>query len=293
MTIPQPLKKITMAQKNRTQRFYYLLLLFITLIVIAFVFSIIIYLIVKGAPAVNWEFLTQKPKNGMREGGIFPAILGTLYLIIGTVLVSLPIGVFAAVYLNEYARKNRLTRIIRLSIVNMAGVPSVVFGLFGLAFFVILLKFGKSILAGSLTLAFLILPVVITASEEALKTVPQSYRNASYALGATKWQTIIKVVLPQAIPGIITGSVIGIGRAAGETAPIMFTVAAFSQPNLPNSIFSQIMALPFHLYTLATQVTNPPEDKQWGTALVLILIVLFFAVIGTAFRTRARLRRKE
>lgn len=293
MTIPQPLKKITMAQKNRTQRFYYLLLLFITLIVIAFVFSIIIYLIVKGAPAVNWEFLTQKPENGMREGGIFPAILGTLYLIIGTVLVSLPIGVFAAVYLNEYARKNRLTRIIRLSIVNMAGVPSVVFGLFGLAFFVILLKFGKSILAGSLTLAFLILPVVITASEEALKTVPQSYRNASYALGATKWQTIIKVVLPQAIPGIITGSVIGIGRAAGETAPIMFTVAAFSQPNLPNSIFSQVMALPFHLYTLATQVTNPPEDKQWGTALVLILIVLFFAVIGTAFRTRARLRRKE
>lgn len=293
MTIPQPLKKITMAQKNRTQRFYYLLLLFITFIVIAFVFSIIIYLIVKGAPAVNWEFLTQKPANGMREGGIFPAILGTLYLIIGTVLVSLPIGVFAAVYLNEYARKNRLTRIIRLSIVNMAGVPSVVFGLFGLAFFVILLKFGKSILAGSLTLAFLILPVVITASEEALKTVPQSYRNASYALGATKWQTIIKVVLPQSIPGIITGSVIGIGRAAGETAPIMFTVAAFSQPNLPNSIFSQVMALPFHLYTLATQVTNPPEDKQWGTALVLILIVLFFAVIGTAFRTRARLRRKE
>ncbi len=286
-------KRISMTKKNNTQRLFYILLFLITLIVISFVFGIIIYLIIKGAPAINWEFLTQKPKIGMREGGIFPVILGTFYLVIGTIIVSLPIGIFAAVYLNEYAAQNKLTRIIRLSIVNMAGVPSVVFGLFGLAFFVILLRFGKSILAGSLTLAFLILPVIITASEEALKAVPQSYRNASLALGATKWQTIIKVVLPQALPGIITGSVIGIGRAAGETAPIMFTVAAFSQPNLPNSIFSQVMALPFHLYTLATQVTNPPEDKQWGTALVLLMVVLFFATIGTALRTKARLRSKE
>ena len=286
-------KKITMRKKNNMQRLFYAILLFITLIVVAFVLGIIIYLIVKGAGAINWEFLSQKPREGMREGGIFPAILGTLYLIIGTIIISLPIGIFSAVYLNEYARKNRLTRIIRLSIVNMAGVPSVVFGLFGLTFFVIILQFGKSILAGSLTLAFLILPVIITASEEALKAVPETYRQASFALGATKWQTIIKVVLPQAFPGIITGAVIGIGRAAGETAPIMFTVAAFSQPNLPNSLFSQVMALPFHLYTLATQVTNPPEDKQWGTALVLLMLVLIFAVIGTALRTRARLRRKE
>jgi phosphate transport system permease protein len=256
-------RPITMARKNLTQKFFYTILLIITLIVVAFVFGIIIYLIVKGAGAINWEFLSQKPRAGMREGGIFPAILGTLCLIIGTIIISLPIGILAAIYLNEYARKNRLTRIIRLSIVNMAGVPSVVFGLFGLAFFVILLQFGKSILAGSLTLAFLILPVIITASEEALKAVPDTYRHASLALGASKWQTIIKVILPQALPGIITGSVIGIGRAAGETAPIMFTVAAFSQPNLPESIFSQVMALPFHLYSLATQVTNPPEDKQW------------------------------
>ncbi len=286
-------RPITMVRKNLTQKFFYTILLIITLIVVAFVFGIIIYLIVKGAGAINWEFLSQKPRAGMREGGIFPAILGTLCLIIGTIIISLPIGILAAIYLNEYARKNRLTRIIRLSIVNMAGVPSVVFGLFGLAFFVILLQFGKSILAGSLTLAFLILPVIITASEEALKAVPDTYRHASLALGASKWQTIIKVILPQALPGIITGSVIGIGRAAGETAPIMFTVAAFSQPNLPESIFSQVMALPFHLYSLATQVTNPPEDKQWGTALVLLMLVLFFAVIGTALRTRARLRRKE
>jgi len=284
---------ISMRRKNNIQRLFYFLLLFITLIVVAFVFGIIFYLIVKGAGAVNWEFLSQAPKNSMREGGIFPAILGTFYLIIGTIIVALPIGVLAAVYLNEYAAKNRLTRIIRLSIVNMAGVPSVVFGLFGMAFFVILLKFGKSILAGSLTLAFLILPVIITSTEEALKAVPDTYRQASLGLGASKWQTIVKVILPQALPGIITGSVIGIGRAAGETAPIMFTVAAFSQPNLPNSIFSQVMALPFHLFTLATQVTNPPEDKQWGTALVLLMLVLIFAIFGTALRTRARLRRKE
>ena len=286
-------RNISMRYKNNVGRFFYFLLLFITLIVVAFVFGIIIYLIIKGAGAINWEFISQPPRNSMREGGIFPAILGTLYLIVGTIVIALPIGVLAAVYLNEYATKNRLTRIIRLSIVNMAGVPSVVFGLFGLAFFVLLLKFGKSILAGSLTLAFLILPVIITATEEALKAVPDTYRQASLGLGASKWQTIIKIILPQALPGIVTGSVIGIGRAAGETAPIMFTVAAFSQPNLPNSIFSQVMALPFHLFTLATQVTNPPEDKQWGTALVLLILVLIFAVFGTALRTRARLRRKE
>ena len=269
--------EISKRRKMVTEKISYAFLLFLTLIVIAFVLGIIIYLIVKGSGAINWEFLSQKPRAGMREGGIFPAILGTLYLVIGTLIFSLPIGILAAIYLNEYASKNRLTRIIRLSIINMSGVPSVVFGLFGLGFFVILLKFGRSILAGSLTLSFLILPVVITATEEALKTVPDSYRHASLALGATKWQTIVKVILPQAMPGIITGSVIGIGRAAGETAPIIFTVAAFSQPNLPNSIFSQVMALPYHLYVLATQLTDTPEDMQWGTALVLLVLVLIFA----------------
>lgn len=286
-------REISKKRKIIVEKASYVFLLILTLAVIAFVLGIVIYLIVKGSGAINWEFLSQKPRAGMREGGIFPAILGTIYLIIGTLIFSLPIGVLAAIYLNEYASKNRLTRIIRLSIINMSGVPSVVYGLFGLGFFVMLLKFGRSILAGSLTLALLILPVVITATEEALKTVPDSYRHASLALGATRWQTIIKVVLPRALPGIITGSVIGIGRAAGETAPIMFTVAAFSQPNLPNSIFSQVMALPYHLYVLATQLTDTPEDMQWGTALVLLMVVLIFAVSGAAVRSRLRLMRKE
>src|SRR4030042_1728338 len=283
----------SMRKKHITEKFFYFFLLFITLIVIAFVLGIIIYLIVKGSGAINWEFLSQKPRGGMKAGGIFPAIIGTIYLIIGTIIISLPIGIFSAIYLNEYAARNKFTRIVRLSIVNMAGVPSVVFGLFCLSFFVLLLKFGKSILAGSLTLAFLILPVIITATEEALKAVPDTYRQASMALGASKWQTITKIILPQALPGIITGSVLGIGRAAGETAPIMFTVAAFSQPNLPHSIFSQVMALPYHLYVLATQLTDTPEDMQWGTALVLLMVVLIFAVSGAAVRSRLRLMRKE
>ncbi|MDD3777434.1 MAG: phosphate ABC transporter permease PstA [Actinomycetota bacterium] len=280
-----------MKRKYMIQKFFYGLLLFLTIIVVAFVLGIIVYLVVKGAGALSWEFISQKPSSGMRAGGIFPAILGTIYLILGTIIISMPIGILSAIYLNEYAQKGRLTRMIRMSIINMAGVPSVVYGLFGLGFFVIFLNFGRSILAGSLTLAFLILPVIITSSEEALKSVPDTYRHASLALGATRWQTIIKVVLPQALPGIITGSVIGIGRAAGETAPIIFTVAAFSQPNLPNSIFSQVMALPYHLYVLATQLTNAPEDMQWGTALVLLIIVIIFAGAGAVVRARARMKR--
>lgn len=283
----------TINKKKFTQNIFHALLLLISLIVVLFVIGIIIYLIIKGGSALTWEFLTQKPSGGMKEGGISTVIIGTLYLVLGTLVFSLPIGILSAVYLHEYARKNRLTRIIRLSIVNMAGVPSVVFGLFGLGFFVIFLNFGRSILAGSLTLAFLILPTVITSTEEALKSVPNTYRHASLALGATKWQTIIKIVLPQAMPGIITGAVMGLGRAAGETAPILFTAAAFYQPNLPKSVFSQVMALPYHLYVMVTQVADAPDEKKWGTALVLLLIVLFFASIATAIRTRARLRRKN
>jgi phosphate transport system permease protein len=281
--------------KNRylKQNIWYSVLLFLSFIVIAFVFGIIIYLIVKGGPTLSWEFISQKPRSGMREGGIMPAIIGTLYLVLGTIIFALPIGVFSAIYLNEYAARNRITRIIRLSIINMSGVPSVVFGLFGLGMFVIFFGFGKSILAGSLTLAFLILPVIITASEEALKSVPDTYRQASLALGATKWQTIIKIVLPRALPGIITGSVIGIGRAAGETAPILFTVAAFMKPDLPNSIFSQVMALPYHLFVVATTMPNAPEDMQWGTALVLLILVMIFAATGSIIRARARLHRRE
>ncbi len=286
-------KSITMRRKNFQQKFFYILLLITAIIVVAFVLGIVLYLIIKGASAITWEFLSQKPSAGMREGGILPAILGTVYLIIGTIIISLPIGVFSAIYLNEYASQNKLTNIVRMSIVNMAGVPSVVYGLFGLGFFVLFLKFGRSIIAGSLTLALLILPVIITATEEALRAVPNTYRHASLALGATKWQTIIKVTLPQAIPGIITGTVLGVGRAAGETAPILFTAAAFFQPNLPNSIFDQVMALPYHLFVLATQVSDAPDDKKWGTALVLLIIVLFFSVIGTGLRTRARLKRQS
>ena len=284
---------IAINKKRIIQNVFHAILLLMSLIVIVFVLGIIIYLIVKGGSALTWEFLTQKPSGGMKEGGISTVIIGTLYLVLGTLVFSLPIGIFSAVYLHEYARKNRLTRIIRLSIVNMAGVPSVVFGLFGLGFFVIFLNLGRSVIAGSLTLALLILPTIITTTEEALKTVPDTYRHASLALGATKWQTIIRIVLPQAMPGIITGAVLGIGRAAGETAPILFTAAAFYQPNLPKSVFSQVMALPYHLYVLATQVADAPDEKKWGTALVLLLIVLFFASIATAIRTRARLRRKD
>ena len=282
-----------MKKRYITQKFFYVLLLILTLIVVAFIFGIIFYLIIKGAKAISWDFIFKFPENGMREGGIFPAILGTIYLMIGTIIFALPIGIFAAIYLNEYASKNRITRIIRLSIINMAGVPSVVYGLFGLGFFVLFLRFGKSILSGSLTLALMVLPIIITSTEEALKAVPDTYRQASLALGASKWQTVSKVVLPQAISGIITGAVIGIGRAAGETAPIIFTVAAFSTPGLPNSIFDQVMALPYHLYVLATQVSNPPQDIQWGTALVLLILVLFFSVTGSIIRVRQRLKKKD
>jgi phosphate transport system permease protein len=282
-----------MKKRYITQKFFYALLFILTLIVVLFIFGIIIYLIIKGAKAISWDFISKFPENGMREGGILPAIVGTIYLMAGTIIFALPIGILAAIYLNEYASKNKITRIIRLSIINMAGVPSVVYGLFGLGFFVLFLKFGKSILSGSLTLALMVLPIIITSTEEALKAVPDTYRQASLALGASKWQTVSKVVLPQAVSGIITGSVIGIGRAAGETAPIIFTVAAFSTPGLPNSIFDQVMALPYHLYVLATQVSNPPQDIQWGTALILLILVLFFSVTGSIIRVRQRLKKKD
>lgn len=259
---------------------------------VAPVIIILVFLVAKGAGALNWEFLTGMPKNGMKAGGIFPAIVGTFYLIIGTTLFAVPVGTLAAVYLTEYATRGRLTRYIRLAIANMAGVPSVVYGLFGLGMFVFFMKMGTSLLAGSLTLGLLVLPLVITAAEEALISVPQSFRQASLALGATRWQTIRQVVLPNAIPGIITGTVLAIGRAAGETAAIMFTVAAFFLPTLPDSPFSQAMALPYHLYTVSTQVPGMPEEMKWGTALVLLLLVLSFTLTAALVRTRYRRKRK-
>ena len=253
---------------------------------------IVYFMVFNGWRAINWTFLTQAPMDSMTRGGILPCIVGTLGLSIGALVIAFPIGVASAIYLNEYARPGRIMRIIRLGINNLAGVPSVVFGLFGLAFFVIYLKMGVSLLAGALTLGVMTLPVVIGASEEALKAVPDSYREASLGLGATKLQTIYRVVLPAALPGILTGGILGIGRAAGETAPIMFTAAVFYTPHLPKSIFDKIMALPYHIYVLATAGTEIEKTRplQYGTALVLMALVL--GVNLTAIIYRSRLRRK-
>ena len=254
---------------------------------------IVAFLVGNGWRAINWAFLTEPPLDSMTKGGILPCIVGTVCLSLGAIVVAMPIGVASAVYLHEYARPGRALRIIRLGINNLAGVPSVVFGLFGLAFFVVWLKFGVSILSGALTLGALTLPVIIGASEEALRTVPATYREASLALGATKWQTIFRVVLPAALPGILTGAILGISRAAGETAPIMFTAAVFYTPKLPTSIFDEIMALPYHIYVLATAGTQIETTRplQYGTALVLIILVLGMNLLAIIYRSRLRKRR--
>jgi phosphate transport system permease protein len=259
-----------------------------TLFVIIPVLLIIYFLVVNGAPAISWEFLTSMPRNGMREGGILPALVGTVYLLIGTVIFAVPVGIIAAIYLAEYAPKNKLTRTIRLAIVNLAGVPSIVYGLFGYGLFVLFLNFGRSILAGSLTLALLILPVIITSAEEALLAVPKSFRDGSLALGATKWQTIWRVVLPNAAAGIITGVILGISRAAGETAPIMFTAAAFYLPRLPDSVLDDCMALPYHLYVVSSEMFDSPDNIKWGTALTLLILVLGLNLVATLIRGRFR-----
>ena len=256
------------------------------------VLVIVYFLVTRGWRAITWTFLTQPPMESMTKGGILPCIVGTICLSIGAILAAFPIGVASAIYLHEYAKPGRVLRFIRLGINNLAGVPSVVFGLFGLAFFVVWLNFDVSILAGALTLGALTLPVIIGASEEALRSVPDTYREASMGLGATKWQTIYRVVLPAALPGILTGAILGISRAAGETAPIMFTAAVFFTPSLPTSIFDEIMALPYHIYVLATagteiEVTRP---LQYGTALVLITLVLGLNLIAIIYRARLRRR---
>lgn len=254
---------------------------------------VVFFLMKNGWKAINWTFLTQPPIDSMTRGGILPCIVGTLCLSVGAILVALPIGVASAIYLHEYARPGRTMRIIRLGINNLAGVPSVVFGLFGLAFFVVYLDMGVSILAGSLTLGALTLPVIIGSAEEALKAVPQTYREASLGLGATKWQTISKVVLPAALPGILTGAILGLSRAAGETAPIMFTAAVFFTPSMPSSVFDEIMALPYHIYVLATAGTEIEQTRplQYGTALVLITLVLGLNLVAIIYRARLQKRR--
>lgn len=250
------------------------------------------YMVWRGAPGLTWEFVTTAPRSGMRAGGIFPAIVGTLCLVLGTIAVALPLGVMAAIYLNEYARPSRWTRFIRLAIVNLAGVPSVVYGLFGLGFFVIFLQFGTSIAAGALTLAIMSLPVIITASEEALRSVPESFRQVAYSLGATRWQMVRTAVLPYALPGILTGAILGLSRAAGETAPILFTVAAFYLPRLPQSVFDQAMALPYHLYVLSTQIPNVPPRVTYGTALVLVGLVVLLNLAAIVIRAHYRKARQ-
>jgi phosphate transport system permease protein len=253
---------------------------------------IVYFMVANGWEAINWTFLSQPPMDSMTRGGILPCIVGTLYLSLGAIAVAFPIGVASAIYLNEYARPGKVLRLIRLGINNLAGVPSVVFGLFGLAFFVIYLKMGVSLLAGILTLAAMSLPVIIGATEEALKAVPDTFREASLGLGATKLQTIFRVVLPSALPGILTGGILGISRAAGETAPIMFTAAVYFTPHLPSSLFDEIMALPYHIYVLATAGTEIVATRplQYGTALVLIALVLGMNLIAIVYRSKLRKR---
>ncbi|WP_406658269.1 phosphate ABC transporter permease PstA [Methanolobus sp. ZRKC2] len=259
-------------------------------LVVFFVVAILAYIIYNGIGALSIEFITEMPRNRMTEGGIYPALMGTIYLIIMSMAVALPVGILAAIYLNEYAKPGRTTWTIEMAINNLAGTPSVVFGLFGLAMFVKYLGFGPSLLAASLTLALLILPVIIRASQEALITVPKEYREASLALGVTKWQTIRKVVLPAAIPGMVTGAILSVGRVAGETAPILLTGAAYFLPRLPDSVYSQFMALPYHLFVLATAGTNIAKTRptQYGTALVLLIIVLGVNLIAIYIRNHYR-----
>lgn len=253
----------------------------------------VLFITIQGIGAINWTFLTDVPRNSMTEGGILPCIIGTVYLSIGSILVAFPLGVATAIYLNEYARPGPWLRIIRLGINNLAGVPSVVYGLFGLGFFCIWLNLGVSLISGMLTLGAFILPLIIGTAEESLRNIPQTYREASLALGATKWQTIYKVVLPAAFPSMLTGLILGLSRAAGETAPIMFTAAVYYTRKLPNSIFDDVMALPYHIYVLATAGTHIEKTRhlQYGTALVLIALVLGMNLLAIIIRSRLQKRR--
>jgi phosphate transport system permease protein len=253
------------------------------------ILSVLLY---KGIPMISWSFLFDEPTNGMTAGGIFPALIGTIALVVVALIASVPIGVAAAIYLSEYASDNWLTRVINLAIINLAGVPSIVHALFGLGAFVLFFKFGTSILAASLTLAIMTLPVVIVSTRESLQAVPMAFREACWNMGATRWQTIYKVVLPNSISGILTGVILEVSRTAGETAPIMFTGAAFFLPFLPQSVFDQTMALSLHLFVISTQVPDVPEALPYSVALVLIGIVLIMNSVSIAFRLYLRRRKK-
>ena len=275
-----------MTRKQLSQHIAFSGFTIISLVVVGILFVILGFIIVRGASVISWEFITGMPEEGMTKGGILPAIIGTGCLILGSMIFAFPIGVLSAIYMNEYLPDNWFRRFIDFMTNNLAGVPSIVFGLFGMALFVNYLGFGDSIIAGSMTLGLLTLPVIIRTTEEALKSVDDSLRTGSLALGATKLQTIRKVVLPVAFPNIITGLILSIGRVSGETAPILFTVAAYFLPNLPHSIYDQVMALPYHLYVLATSGTNMEESRPmaYGTAFVLIVIVLLMNLLANFLR---------
>lgn len=272
--------------KKRAQIIAFFTLGLLGYVVISILLIILAFIVIKGFSVISWDFITKMPEEGMTKGGIFPAIVGTLYLVFGSILFAFPVGVLAAIYMNEYVKDGLIKKIIKQMTNNLSGIPSIVFGLFGMSLFVNKLGFGDSILAGSLTLGLLVLPVIIRTTEEALKSVDDTFRQASIGLGASKWQTTKRVVLPIAFPNIITGLILSVGRVSGETAPILFTVAAYFLPKLPHSIFDQAMALPYHLYVISTSGTNIEESRPiaYGTALVLVLIVLITNLLANALR---------
>lgn len=273
-------------KKRTSQRFAFSFFTLLSYLVVAILFVILGFIIIKGGSVISWDFLTKAPEDGMTKGGIFPAIVGTFYLILGSSIISFPIGIMSGIYMNEYATNGKLVRFIRIMTNNLSGVPSVVFGLFGMSLFVNTLGWGDSIIAGSFTLALMSLPLIIRTTEEALKSIDDSFRHGSLALGATKLQTIRRVVLPMAFPNIITGLILSVGRVSGETAPILFTVAAYFLPQLPGSIFDQCMALPYHLYVISTSETDIEASRgmAYGTALVLIVIVLVVNLLANLLR---------
>ncbi len=276
--------------KDWTQKLGFSILFLCLITTVLFLGVIVYFILIRGAGVISWEFFTQVPRRFMTEGGVAPAIVGTFYLTLGSIIVALPLGLACAVYLCEYSPKSVVVNIIRISINNLAGVPSVVFGLFGMAVFVKFFGFGVSIVSGCLTLAIMVLPSIISASQEALLAVPQSYREASLALGATHWYTIKKVVVPSALPGILTGVILSVGRVAGETAPILFTAGTFYMRGYPQSIFSEVMALPYHIYALMTEGAHPVKQTQiaYGCALILLMLVLAVSALAIFIRQKQR-----
>jgi phosphate transport system permease protein len=292
MMIEQTAFKQSSRRKVITQGIAFTVIRLIAAFTVLPILGIVVYIVVRGLPAISWEFLTAMPRDGMRAGGILPAIVGTFYLMIGTAAFAIPLGLAGGIYLSEYSEDNAWTRLIRVAIISLAGVPSVVYGLFGLGLFVLFFKFGISILSASLTLSIMTLPVIISTTEESLRSVPYQFRIVGISLGGTQWQTIRKVILPQALPGIITGIILGLERAVGETAPILFTGATFFLPRLPSSPLDATMALPYHIFVISTQVPGMPLQIQYGTVLVLMVFVLGMNLIASLIRSRARAKRQ-